>query len=42
MRAIKIARDIAECINKEILHLEGNPDVPELKVKDIGYNGYNN
>lgn len=42
MNAIKIARDIAECINKEILHLEGNPDIPELKVKDIGYRGYTN
>ncbi len=42
MRAIKIARDIAEAINRELLGLDGNPDVPELKVKDIGYEGYTN
>ncbi|MCR5532297.1 MAG: ion transporter [Paludibacteraceae bacterium] len=42
MRAIKIARDVAEVINREILGLEGNPDVPELKIKDIGYEGYTN
>ena len=42
MNAVKIAKDVAECINKEILHLEGNPDVPRLKIKAIGYEGYNN
>ena len=41
-RAIKIAHDVAEEINISILNLEGNPDVPELKVKDIGYEGYTN
>lgn len=40
MRAIKIAQEIAEQINTKILGLEGNPDTPDLKVKDIGFEGY--
>lgn len=40
MRSIKIAQELAEQINKEILGLEGNPEAPELKSKDIGYDGY--
>ena len=38
-RAIQIAQDLAESINQYINHAS-NPDVPELKVKDIGYSGY--
>ena len=40
-RALLIAQDFAAAINKHINHTE-NPDVPELKVKDIGYDGYTN
>ena len=39
MRAIEIAQDLAAMINKHILHCD-NPLVPELKVKRIGYDGY--
>lgn len=42
MMAIQIARDLAAAINKEILHLEGNPEVSDLGVKDIGFDGYEN
>lgn len=42
MRAIKIAQDVAEQINKQIVGLEGYPDVPELKIKNIGCNRYTN
>lgn len=42
MRAIKIAQEIANQINTKILGLEGNPDTPDLKVKDIGFDGYGN
>ena len=37
--AIQIAQDLAQIINKHINHTD-NPEVPELKVKDIGYEGY--
>lgn len=37
MRAIQIAQDLAELMNKHICH-QPNPDVPELKQKGIGYN----
>lgn len=37
MRAIQIAQDLAELMNKHICH-QLNPDVPELKQKGIGYN----
>ena len=40
-RAIQIVQSLAQAINRNINHTD-NPDVPELKVKDIGYNGYNN
>ncbi len=40
-RAILLAQDFAQAINKHINHTD-NPDVPELKVKDIGYDGYIN
>ena len=40
--AIQVARDLAAAINKEILHLEGNPEVSDLGVKDIGFDGYEN
>ncbi len=40
-RAIQIAQSLAQSINRNINHT-GNPDVPELKVKDIGYSGYKN
>lgn len=36
-RRILLAETIAETINKVILGLPGNPDVPILKVKDIGF-----
>lgn len=36
-RRLEIARIIAEAINKEILGLDGNPEVKRLKVKDFGY-----
>ena len=39
MRAIQIAQDFAQIINQHINHCD-NPDVPALKTKDIGYNGY--
>lgn len=38
-RSLLIAKEFAETINQHINHF-GNPDVPELKVKDIGYRGY--
>ncbi len=37
----KIAQTLAQTINRNINHTE-NPDVPELKVKAIGYSGYKN
>ena len=37
MRAIQIAQDLAELMNKHICHLP-NPEVPELKQKGISYN----
>ena len=37
MRAIQIARDLAQIINQQINHCD-NPIVPELKKKGIGYN----
>ena len=37
MRAIQIAQDLAELMNKHICH-QANPEVPELKQKGIGYN----
>lgn len=40
-RAIQIAQTLAQTINRNINHTD-NPDVPELKVKDIGYDGYRN
>ena len=40
-RAIQIAQTLAQTINRNINHTD-NPDVPELKVKAIGYEGYNN
>ena len=39
MRAIQIAQDFAQIINQHINQC-GNPEVPALKIKDIGYNGY--
>lgn len=36
-RRLEVARLIAEAINRDILGLEGNPDVLELKIKDFGY-----
>lgn len=36
-RNLEIARDIADAINRILLGNEGNPTVPELKVKAIGY-----
>ena len=39
MRAIQIAQDFAQIINQHINHCD-NPEVPALKTKDIGYNGY--
>ncbi len=38
-RAIQLAQELAATINRHINHTD-NPDVPELKVKDIGYEGY--
>ena len=40
-RAIQIAQSLAQTINRNINHTD-NPDVPELKVKAIGYEGYYN
>ena len=40
-RAIQIAQSLAQSINRNINHTD-NPDVPELKIKAIGYEGYNN
>ena len=40
-RAIQIAQSLAQSINRNINHSD-NPDVPELKIKDIGYEGYKN
>ena len=40
-RAIQIAQSLAQSINRNINHTD-NPDVPELKIKDIGYEGYKN
>ncbi len=40
-RAIQLAQDLAQAINRHINHTD-TPDVPELKVKDIGYEGYIN
>lgn len=34
---VEIARVFAESINRRILGLDGNPDVPSLKEKKIGY-----
>lgn len=42
MRAIIIAQELAKSINIKILGLSDNPNVPELKDKDIGYRGYTN
>ena len=39
MRAIQIAQDLAALINRHINHTD-NPEVPELKQKAIGYDGY--
>ena len=39
MRAIQIAQEFAQIINQHINHCD-NPDIPALKTKDIGYNGY--
>ena len=39
-RTILIAQELAKSINIKILGLSDNPDVPELKDKDIGYRGY--
>jgi hypothetical protein len=39
LRAIQIAQDFAAMINKHVNHCD-NPEVPQLKVKDIGYEGY--
>lgn len=39
MRAIQIARDLAETINQTILHTN-NPVVADMTVKDIAYDGY--
>ena len=36
-RRLEVARMIADAINRNILGLEGNPDVPLLKIKDFGY-----
>lgn len=36
-RRLEVARLIAEAINRDILGLEGNPEVPTLKIKDFGY-----
>jgi voltage-gated potassium channel len=41
MRAIQLAQELASMINKHINHCD-NPEVSQLKVKDIGYNGYAN
>lgn len=40
MRAIKIAQEMAKLINTKILGLEDNPDVPEMTLEGIGYEGY--
>ncbi len=40
-RAIQMAQSLAQSINQNINHTD-NPDVPELKIKAIGYEGYNN
>ena len=40
-RAIQIAQSLAQTINRNINHTD-NPDVPELKVKAVGYEGYVN
>lgn len=40
-RAIQIAQSLAQSINQNINHTD-NPIDPELKIKDIGYEGYNN
>lgn len=39
-RAILIAQELALTINRHINNTD-NPDIPELKIKDIGYDGYN-
>lgn len=39
-RAIQIAQSLAQAINRNINHTD-NPDVLELKIKAIGYEGYN-
>ena len=39
-RTIQIAQDLAQTINSHINHTN-NPDIPELKVKNIAYDGYN-
>ena len=41
MRAIQIAQDLAELMNKHICN-QHNPEVPELKQKGIGYDEYTN
>ena len=40
-RAIQIAQSLAQSINQNINHTD-NPDVSELKIKAIGYEGYDN
>ena len=40
-RAIQIAQSLAQSINRNINHTD-NPVDPELKIKAIGYEGYNN
>ena len=40
-RAIQIAQTLAQTINRNINHTD-NPVDPELKIKAIGYEGYNN
>lgn len=36
-RRLEVARLIADAINRDILERDGNPDVPELKIKDFGF-----
>ena len=40
-RAFLIAMEFAAAINRNINHTD-NPDVPDLNIKDIGYDGYTN
>ncbi|MCM1036129.1 MAG: ion transporter [Bacteroides sp.] len=36
-RRLEVARKIAETINRDILGIDGNPEVERLKVKDFGF-----